>query len=1388
MRGTLLAFFVWILLAFSPKVFAANSIAVSSGDAQSQIVAGPLPNPLQVVVTDALLAPVSGIKVNWSVVTVGGGTLSAASSLTDGSGIAQINLTLGGTVGAKTIKATINGTTTSVTFTETAVAATLAVSSGNNQSQILTAPLTNPLKVLVTDPGTAPVAGVKVNWTVVTASGGTLSASSSLTDGSGVAQINFTMGATVGAKTIKATINGSTTSVNFTATGTTPNLSISSGNSQSQAITTVLANPLKVLVTDPGTNPVAGVKINWTVVTASGGTLSAASSFTDASGFAQTIFTLGSTAGAKTVKATINGLTANQNFIETATAVSITGNAGAGQSKTVNQTLDNPLQVTVTDGLSNPVEGVKITWSVIAGGGNLSTASSLTDASGVAETNLTVGKLVGTNTVKAVIYGTTPSVSISDTAVADAPASIVISGGNSQSQGTTLDYPSPLKVTVKDQFTNLVPNATIDWAVTQGLGSPASPSTMTNASGVAQVIYTAGTTSIVEKITATVHGTGLSVLFSETTHPGPAAIIQVVSGDQQAKSVGQALTLPLKVLVTDAYANPFSGTTVAWKVISGGGTLSAPTSLTSAAGLAQINYTLSTIAGPKVIRATINGTTVFTSFNEIALAGAPIKIAIVSGNTQTKLNDTLLDNPLVVNLKDAYNNLVPNANITWSVAKGNGSVTNAFSATNANGLAQITFKTGKLAGLNQIKAAITKLPTTFVTFNAAGLVGPAASVTVVSGNHQTRTVGQLLPLPMKAIVKDANGNPCPGVDLNWYDYNTFVGPTVTTDSKGVGTLNVALSTVAGENQLIAYVTVPNFFYDYFYEVGTPAAPANITVVAGNTQTGGVGLPLAQPLETIVRDAWFNPIPKVPVTWQVTAGGATLSSLTGVTDAFGISQPSMILGPVPGVHTAKATITGTAINTTFSETALPLIQSVSPNIESPSNKPVTILGAGFAAGATINFPGATCTYVSTTQFNCVTGPHGLASVNVNVTANGLTSTNSPFLYSHWKPTDITDAPAARTGHLALWTGSKMLIWGGCGGIYSQSVLGEEADATCGLTLLNDGATYDPNLDLWTAMSTTNAPAGRVNTVSAWTGTKLIVWGGRDSSNYFTDGAIFDPAVGANGTWTTTLTTNAPISRRKAGAVWDTIHNKMLVYGGMEHDVGDTLVNTGVKYNPLTGWETAVWGTATATTANNLSARQNPNMFWDATHASAIIWGGDDSAGNPFMDGVIYNATQDRLTPMAAFPLADRLVPQVEWTGSQLIVFGGRDLTNTSYINDGAIFDPATNTWTTMAATIGGYTPRQFGYSAWLNEFSSLLLFGGTTGGGNFFVDDFVAYQPPVVDTWAIFAGEQAYGPASRPALTYGPYAFPISTGSRVIVWGGVSTGGTVLQTTGGIFTP
>jgi hypothetical protein len=178
----------------------------------------------------------------------------------------------------------------------------------------------------------------------------------------------------------------------------------------------------------------------------------------------------------------------------------------------------------VTDGGSNPVQGVTVDFAVASGGGSITGASTTTNASGIATVaGWTLGTGAGANTLTATAQGSGINgnpITFTATGTADAAASIAVNDGDGQSalQGTAV--PTAPSVIVLDQFSNPVPGVTVDYLVLTGGGSITGPSPTTDAAGIARVgSWTLGGTAGPNSLEATAQGTGISgnpVVFTAT--------------------------------------------------------------------------------------------------------------------------------------------------------------------------------------------------------------------------------------------------------------------------------------------------------------------------------------------------------------------------------------------------------------------------------------------------------------------------------------------------------------------------------------------------------------------------------------------------------------------------------------------------------------------------------------------------------------------------------------------------------------------------------------------------------------------------------------------------------------------------------------------------------
>jgi uncharacterized protein affecting Mg2+/Co2+ transport len=957
-------------LTGSPVTFTANAttgaattIALTSGSGQSAAINTAL-TPFVVTVTDAGGNPVSSVNVTWSITgTPTGATgqsLSSTSSTSDANGRASTILTLGNKSGTYTVTATsgtLAGSPVSFTATATAgAAATIALTSGNNQSKTHSTALDNPFIITVTDSNGNVVSGTNVTFAIATtpanATGQALSVTNTTTDANGRASTLLTLGNKAGTYTVTATsgtLAGSPVTFTASATaGAAVAIALTSGNNQSAPIASALANPFVLTVTDAGGNPVQGVSVNWSITGtptgATGQSLSSTSSTSDANGRASTILTLGNKVGTYAVHASSTGLTGSPiSFTATATvgaAANIALTSGNGQSATINTTL-SPFVVTVTDAGGNPVQGVSVTWSITgtpsgATGQSLSSTSSTSDANGQASTTLTLGNKVGTYTVQALSTGLTGSpITFTATATVGAAANIALTSGNGQSAtiNTTL---SPFVVTVTDAGGNPVQGVSVNWSIT---GTPtgatgqslSSTSSTSDANGRASTILTLGNKVGTYAVHASSTGlTGSPISFTATATVGAAANIALTSGNGQSATINTTLS-PFVVTVTDAGGNPVQGVSVNWSITgtptgATGQSLSNTSSTSDANGRASTILTLGNKVGTYTVHAS---STVLTgsrvTFTATATVGAAANIALTSGNGQSATINTTLS-PFVVTVTDAGGNPVQGVSVTWSItgtptgATGQ-SLSSTSSTSDANGRASTILTLGNKVGTYTVHASSTGLTGSSITFTATATVGAAANIALTSGNGQSATINTTLS-PFVVTVTDAGGNPVQGVSVNWSITNTPSGATgqslnaasTTTDVKGEASVTFTLGNKVGTYTVQATLGNVTGSPVSFSATATTGAATTVLPISGTPQSGTILTTLPQALVVTVFDVGSNPVPNVAVNWSVQskpveATGEALSSSTSTTGSNGQTSATFILGNKVGTYVVRASVGG-----------------------------------------------------------------------------------------------------------------------------------------------------------------------------------------------------------------------------------------------------------------------------------------------------------------------------------------------------------------------------------------------------------------------------------------------------------------------------------------------
>lgn len=287
---------------------------------------------------------------------------------------------------------------------------------------------------------------------------------------------------------------------------------------------------------------------------------------------------------------------------------------------------------------------------------------------------------------------------------------------------------------------------------------------------------------------------------------------------------------------------------------------------------------------------------------------------------------------------------------------------------------------------------------------------------------------------------------------------------------------------------------------------------------------------------------------------------------------------------------------------------------------------------------------------------------------------------------WTSISTVNAPAARTGHVGVWTGSTFLVWGGIGGS----------------EIFTDGAMLDPSSNLWTKLP--DVPGGfesRIDFASAWTGSHLVIWGGRTFGGLISEGWVLDPLAE---TWTQ-LPAYPGDPAYLASAVW--VDGKFVVWGGQ---TSSGVTNAGYYFTPNPDWASGSW---TAMNSSPLSGRTG--MVAAMAGAKAVYWGGHNG-GSVYDDGAAWDPSNNTWTTIA--DVGSNLIAAYDaafaWTGAELLIWGGRSSSGVS--GSGAFYNPTSEHW--RPAQGNGPAGRHGAGVSYSSTDQTVWIFGGETalGGG------------------------------------------------------------------------
>ena len=356
-------------------------------------------------------------------------------------------------------------------------------------------------------------------------------------------------------------------------------------------------------------------------------------------------------------------------------------------------------------------------------------------------------------------------------------------------------------------------------------------------------------------------------------------------GDGQTGATGRELADSIEVVVTDDNHRPVPNVLVTFSVGQGGGAVTEAEMRSDVQGRAWTHWTLGTEPGAQSAQAAASGTTGSPlngsplTFSAQAVRPPPAKLVLRQAPSVSARNGIPLEQQPIVEVLDSDDQPVPQIQITAAIASGGGTLGGTTAVvSDASGRAAFTdLALGGPSGPRTLRFNVAD-PALEVVSGAiiVGAGGPSRITGVAPLTYQGTVSSPVDPSP-SVIVKDAAGNPVPGISVSFTaDRDASVSPaTATTDDNGVAQVTSwTLGTTANvQYTLTARVEGSSLAPVRFTAMARAGAGGRIVVATQPAAAAQNALPLPQQPAIQVVDRDGNPAPQagVQITASIAAG-------------------------------------------------------------------------------------------------------------------------------------------------------------------------------------------------------------------------------------------------------------------------------------------------------------------------------------------------------------------------------------------------------------------------------------------------------------------------------------------------------------------------------------
>jgi adhesin/invasin len=404
---------------------------------------------------------------------------------------------------------------------------------------------------------------------------------------------------------------------------------------------------------------------------------------------------------------------------------------------------------------------------------------------------------------------------------------------------------------------------------------------------------------------------------------GQPSALSVARGNNQSGTIGEPLIDSLVVRVTDGFDDPVPGVTVVWSAETGG-IVDPATSVTSADGYASTQRVLGPAVGTYVTRAEISGVSDPPAPVVFTTTGVAARLSFVTEPPATATSSITLEPQPVLQLQDASGEDIARGGVvaTVQISAGGGTLSGTTTATSTPE-GRVVFTDLAIRGSPGTRTLIFAADG-FASATALVAVGVGAPASIESAGGGGGYAGGSTapPTPPAVLVRDADGNPLPGIPVAFKvtaGGGSADGRTPVTGSDGVATVGGwTLGSKVGANTLQATISGLEVSGSpvIFTATGTPGpvSAATSLVLADPAQISASTGSSSSTITVTARDAFENPISGLAVTLSATGTGNTLRQPGAPTGSDGTTAGTLS-ATLPGDRVVSAEIDGVAVTQT-----------------------------------------------------------------------------------------------------------------------------------------------------------------------------------------------------------------------------------------------------------------------------------------------------------------------------------------------------------------------------------------------------------------------------------------------------------------------------------------